>query len=82
MGTGGNLKRNSDHAKTIRNSLAALIEEKEQCRREAGELRLAGMTLFRYLQMLSKGKLVSPIFGKEVEKAIQILHRKIGENGP
>lgn len=70
----------SKAADAARKALASLIDENERHRKEAGELRFAGLVLISYLRTLAKGKLAGPIQAREIDKAVaKIRQRTINE---
>lgn len=66
-------RKGMDHAAAIRQAVAALVEENERHRKAAGELRLAGFALVRYLQRLASGKVAGAIQADEVAAAIKTI---------
>lgn len=65
--------KKTNHAATIRQAVADLIEENERHRKRAGELRLAGLTLVKYLERLAAGKTIGIIQGNEVRAAVETI---------
>ena len=65
--------KNRDHAVTIRQAVADLIDESERYRREAGQLRIAGLALIKYLERLAAGKTIGLIQGEEVKTAVETI---------
>ena len=66
----------TDYAATIRQAVTDLVDERDQYRREAGQLRLAGMVLIKYLERLAAGKTAGIIQGEEVRAAVQTIREK------
>lgn len=65
--------KNKNHAAIIRQSVADLVDESERHRKDAGQLRLAGLTLIKYLERLAAGKTIGIIQGNEVQNAVRVI---------
>lgn len=64
-----------NHVAVIRQSVAALVDENNIYRREAGNLRLAGLVLIKYLERLAAGKLAGTIQQQEIKSAVDTIRK-------
>lgn len=69
--------KRANHATIIRQAVTRLVDENEAHRKRAGELRLAGIVLIKYLERLAAGKVAGMIQAAEVQAAVKTIREPV-----